>query len=336
MENVSKNVEGLGLRIAQSRTKLGLSQSHISDLIGMPRPNYTAIENSVNGRFLKDYQLKNIAINLNVSSDYLLGLISDPNPNADIMAMVNSLGLSSKAIYYIKNLKSKYDKSELLVLDSLIQSLSSDFYKKINLYKKVKIFFDTRYTFVLEFEKDISGNQIDFYNSVSIDFSAIQSKYRYYYFNLEDAEKYFKTRRKIIEECNYDYSKVYSKLEVLFDSGEYTDEYIYLYQDKSKLKNFKDTLETIKKILHDLMMILDFDETGLIFSIYEKEQEAAKIIDKIIIKVEEESLETIDNLIIDLSSSLSFFTETINSSLNFIKYKINDELNNFLEKELFL
>ena len=95
MSNVSKNVDGLGLRIAQARTKSDLSQNIISDLIGMPRPKYTSIENETGNLFLKDYQLKIIAQKLNVSSDYLLGLISDPNPNAEMMSLVNALGISS-------------------------------------------------------------------------------------------------------------------------------------------------------------------------------------------------------------------------------------------------
>jgi len=149
MSNVSKNVDGLGLRIAQTRTKLGLSQNNLSDLIGMPRPNYTAIENGTSGRFLKDYQLKSIAKQLNVSSDYLLGLISDPNPNADMMSIINALGLSSDAIKFIKSLNSRYNLDELHVLDNFITSLDSEFLELLYLYKRVKLFFDTEYCFIL-------------------------------------------------------------------------------------------------------------------------------------------------------------------------------------------
>lgn len=334
MKNVSKNVEGLGLRIAQGRTKLNLSQNDISDLIGMSRPNYTAIENEISGRFLKDYQLKNIAIKLQVSSDYLLGLISDPNPNADIMSMVNSLGISSDAIKFIQSLKSNYNPRMLHVLDDFIKSSSSEFLETIYLFKRVKTFFSTEYSLVLEFEKDIENNQIDIYNNSSIDFSTIKSCYKYFYFNLDDAKKYFKIRKKLLHDCNYNFSTLYAMLEKLWKTGEYTENYIYLYQDKSKLENFKYTLEHIRKILYDFVMILDFDETGLIFSTSEKEEEIAKIIDKLILLIDKSSTEPIDELIMSLHSSLSFFSKTITSSLDFIKYKINNQFNNYLEKEL--
>lgn len=334
MSDVSKNVDGLGLRIAQARTKLGLSQNNVSDLIGIPRPNYTAIENGVSGRFLKDYQLKNIAMELKVSSDYLLGLISDPNPNADIMSIINSLGLSSDSIEFIQSLKSKHNTNNLYILDDFIKCSDTDFLESLSLYKRVKTFFNTEYLFVLEFTEDIEVHQVDIYNNLEIDFSTLQADYKYFYRHLDDAKKYFEIRKKLIYNSNLTLAEAFEKLLNLQKTGEYTEKYIHLYQDTAKLKNFRDSLEKVKKISHDIIMLLDFDEAGIIFSTSEKQVEIAEIIDKLITFIDNSSSEPIDTLIESLHSLLIFFTQTISSSLDFIKYRINNSFNNYLEKDL--
>lgn len=334
MKDVSKKVDGLGLRIAQSRTKLGLSQNNVSDLIGIPRPNYTAIENEVSGRFLKDYQLKNIAMNLKVSSDYLLGLISDPNPNAEVMSIINSLGLSGDAIEFIQSLKSDYKSRTLHILNDFIKWTDTKFLESLSLYKRVKTFFNTEYSFVLTFLKDIESCEIDIYTKSEIDFSSLQSNYKYFYHNLDDAKKYFELRKKMIFESNYTLSEAFDKLLNLQKSGECTENFIYLYQDKTKLEDFRNALEKVKKISHDLTMLLDFDETGVIFSTAEKQAEISEIIDKLLSIINTSSLTAIDTLITSLYTALSFFTQTINSSLDFIKYRINTSFNSYLDEYL--
>ena len=334
MNDVSKNVEGLGLRIAQCRTKLELSQNNISNLIGMPRPNYTAIENEVSGRFLKDYQLKAIAIKLNVSSDYLLGLISDPTPNADTMSIVNSLGLSGDTISFIKSLKSS-DSKNLLMLDNFIKSFDSDFLELLSLYKRVKSFFNTEYSFVLKFTEDINPVRVNFYNGTFDDFPDFEPYHKYFYYNLDDSKKYFEIRAKIFNDPNNNsINEVFDKLMALLHTGEYTENYIHLYQEKSKLEEFKSALKNVKVILHDLIMLLDFDETGIVFSTSDKEVEICKYIDQLIALINKSSTQDIDNILENLYSCLLFFNKTISYSLNFIKYRISNTFNDYLEKDL--
>lgn len=334
MNNVSKNVNGLGLRIAQARTKLGLSQNNVSDLIGISRPNYTAIENGVNGRFLKDYQLKNIAKELKVSSDYLLGLVSDPNPNAEIMSIVNALGLSSDAIEFIQSLKSGYNSRNLHILNDFIKWSDTEFLESLSLYKRLKTFFDTEYLFVLEFIEDIEDYELDIYTKSEVDFSSLKSNYKYFYYNLDNVKKYFELRKKMIFESNYTLSEAFDKLFKLQQEGKCTENFIYLYQDKTKLENFRNALEKVKEISHNLIMLLDFDEAGIIFSTAEKQIEMAEIIDKVVKIIDTSSYTAIDTLVKSLHSSLAFFTQTINSSLDFIKYRISNYFNNYLDENL--
>lgn len=331
MSDVSKNVDGLGLRIAQVRTKLGLSQNNLSDLIGMSRPNYTAIENEISGRFLKDYQLKAIAMKLNVSSDYLLGLISDSTPNADMMSIVNALGISSNAIKSIKSLKSSYSSHTLYIFDNFVTSFDTEFWELLSLYKRTKSFLSNQYSFVLEFAKDISPHRINILTHTTIDFSSFEPNCKYFYYNLEDAKKFFDVGKKIVNNPNYTMDEILHKLLYLLENEGYTEDYIHLYQDKSKLEEFKHALENVKKILHDLIFLLDFDETGLIFAISNKE-EICKYIDELITLIDNSSTQSIDSLLENLDACLVYFDKTINSSLNFIKYKINDAFNNYLEK----
>lgn len=334
MSNVSKNVNGLGLRIAQSRTKLGLSQNSISDLIGMPRPNYTAIENETNGRFLKDYQLKRIATELNVSSDYLLGLISDPNPNADMMSIINVLGISSDSIEFIKSLNSHYHLNSLHTLDKFIGNSNLQFWELLYLYKRVKNFYAVKYNFVLEFTEYINPQRLNVIFNTFEDISKIEPNHKYFYYDLDDAKKFFKIGKKVLKETNGTIDDKVEKLVNLTTNGEYTEDYIHLYQDESKLNDFKLALEKVKEILHELVFLLDFDETGLIFGTSDKEEDICKYIDELIFLINASSPKSIDNLLGNLYACLLSFNETISYSLNFIKYRINDTFNNYLEQSL--
>ena len=299
----SKTVEGLGLRIAQERIKFDLSQSIMADLVGMSRPNYTAIENSVSGRFLKDYQLKSICQKLNVSSDYLLGLISDPNPNADMMAIIKYLGISSESIQFIHSLNSEYKSNNLCMFDDFIKSLDSNLLDLIFLYKKVKMFLDTEYSFVLEFTKDIKPGELTILNT-SLDLDTFKSDCKYFYYNLDDARNFFKSGRPIFNNPNYEVNEAFDKVMTLLESSKYTESYMHIYDDISKQHEFKLALEKIKKILKSLIMILDFDETGLIFATYDKEEEINKYIDQIISIIDTSSKDAIDNEIENLYSCL--------------------------------
>lgn len=334
MSDVSKKVNGLGLRIAQSRTKLNISQNIISDLIGIPRPNYTSIENETSNRFLKDYQLKLIAQKLNVSSDYLLGLISDPSPNAEMMAIVNSLGISSDSIKFIKSLHSPYRKKQLYTFDNFIKSYDYDFWELIYLYKRVKSFYDNEYSFVLQFTNDIEIHQINILYDKLEDIDNVEPNCKYFYYNLDDARKFFNVGKKILKNPQYSIDEAINKLLYLTENEGYTELYVHLYKDECKLEEFKNDLIEVKKILHDLIMLLDSDETGLIFSTSNKEEEICECIDKLLHLIQASSSEGIDNILQDLNACLMYFNKTVSYSLNFIKYKINDTFNIYFEKDL--
>ena len=335
MNDVSKNIKGLELRIAQIRTNLGLSQNVLADYIGMSRPNYTSIENEISGRFLKDYQLRILAEKLCVSSDYLLGLISDPNPNADIMAIIKVLGLSWESIKCINSLNS-YHSDALRILDDFIKSFNFEFWELLNLYKKLKSFFDVKYSFVLQFTEEINFPQLHILdpNINLTNLANFNPNYKYFYYNLDDARRFFDVGKKILNNKNYSIDEILNKFLKLLKEDGYTEGYIHLFEDSNKLQEFKIDLEKVKEILHELIFILDFDETGLIFSTSKKENEIKKYIDQLLHLIKIHSRDAIDKILMDLYCSLLYFNKTITYSLNFIKYKINDTFNNYLEKSL--
>ena len=332
-KEVIKIVDGLGLRIARQRTKSNLSQNNIADLIGISRPNYTAIENGVSGRFLKDYQLKNIAKELNVSSDYLLGLISDPNSDPEIMSIVKYLNISSESIEFMHSLNSWYNPEVRKIYDNFIKSFDINFYELVLLYKRVKSFIDNEYLFVSQFTKDIEPHILSILNT-SVDLENFKPDYKYFYYNLDDARRFFKVAKPMLKKSLENNGKSFiDKIMELLDSGKYTEEYIHIYEDISKKHEFKFALEKVKKILNDLVMILDSDETGLIFATYDKEKEIIKYIDKIIEYIDKSISKAIDEELINLHSCLIYFNKTISYSLNLVKYKINDIFSDYLDKD---
>ena len=166
-------------------------------------------------------------------------------------------------------------------------------------------------------------------------FPDFEPYHKYFYYNLDDAKKYFEIRAKIFNDPNNNsINEVFDKLMALLQTGEYTENYIHLYQEKSKLEEFKSALKNVKVILHDLIMLLDFDETGIVFSTSDKEVEICKYIDQLIALINKSSTQDIDNILENLYSCLLFFNKTISYSLNFIKYRISNTFNDYLEKDL--
>ena len=151
---------------------------------------------------------------------------------------------------------------------------------------------------------------------------------------MEDARKFFIVGKKILNNPQYSLDEAINKLLYLTEKGGYTELYIHLYQDECKLEEFKQVLIKVKEILHDLIMLLDSDETGLIFSTSNKEEDISEYIDKLLLLIDDCSTEGIDNILENLYACLTYFNKTISYSLNFIKYKINDTFNDYLEKDL--
>ncbi len=332
MENVSKNIKGLGLRLGQCRTSLGLSQGQLADMLGISRPNYTAIENENDGRFLKDYQLKKASQKLGVSSDYLLGLISDPNPNAEIMAITKISGLSSLSIYKLNSFLGLYHSDDILnTIDNFIDHFESKFWELICLYKKFRSFYNQKYKLILQFTDDISFPRLNFFSG-KVDFSKINPHQKYFYYDIKEGKKFYDISTKMLTVPKGEFNKNFEILCQWLKDGKYTEDNLYLYDDCEKQKQFKDSLEYIKNTLHDLIMLLDFDETGLIFSLAQKEEEIRTLIDKLINLISSASKEPIDRIIENLWSCLTWFSQTIDYSLNFIKFRINNNFSEYLEK----
>lgn len=331
MENVSKNIRGLGVKLGQCRTLLGLSQGQLADIIGMSRPNYTAIENENEGRFLKDYQLKNAAQKLNVSSDYLLGLISDPNPNAEIMAITKVLGISSSSVYKLNSFTDLYHSSDILdTIDEFINHFDSKFWELICLYKKFRKFYNEKYEFIIHFVDDINFGRINFFSG-EVDFSKINPNRKYFYYDIDEGKKFYDISNKMLKVPKDEFNKNFKILCDWLKKGKYTEDNLYLYKDDEKQKQFAEDLEYVKNTLHDLIMLLDFDETGLIFSLSQKEEEIRKLIDELLDLIHKSSDKAIDRTLEDLWSCLSWFTQTIQYSLNFIKFRINNSFGEYLE-----
>ena len=107
--NVSKKEEDdkifkiMAERLGKRRSKLNISQEQLAKKIGMDRANYTKIENGDTGRKLRFSQLIKIAKELNVSLDYIFGLIDEDSPNVTIKEIYREYGLTEESLNIIKS-----------------------------------------------------------------------------------------------------------------------------------------------------------------------------------------------------------------------------------------
>lgn len=333
MENVSKNVSELGSRLGLVRTNKGLSQSDLASSIGMSRPNYTAIENQIPGRFLKDYQLKILADKLDVSSDYLLGRINDPSPSADLLGIVSALQVSSDTIYKIKQIqKDSHLFYKTDIFENLMQNLNEDFWNVIGLYKKANAFYKTQYQFVKKFTDNIYPRIVNF-DILNNKCDNIDYEYKYFYIDKSVVKDLKKKHNYIFSQDELSFGEKWDKLGELIEKGEFIEKYTFAYEDNLKRQEFADDLNKVEKLLNDSSYMFDFDESGLIFSFYDKQDEICNLIGQILQKLNSENKESLDNDIENLWADLDFFNRSVESALNFIKYKINDYLGKYLEED---
>jgi transcriptional regulator with XRE-family HTH domain len=69
-----------GERVRRRRMELGISQAAFSTAVGIPVPRLSSIEHGHQSIYIE--RLVDLAKALQVSTDYLLGLVEDPTPAA--------------------------------------------------------------------------------------------------------------------------------------------------------------------------------------------------------------------------------------------------------------
>lgn len=268
MKNVSKEVPELGNKLGMMRTKNGFSQSDLAEEVGMSRPNYTAIENQVPGRFLKDYQLKILADKLHISTDYLLGRIPDPHPHSDLIDIITTLQVSSDTINKIKRI---HEHSTLFyefnIFEDFMNYFEDDFWEIIGLYKKVNSYYQTQYKFVLDFTNDIYPPIVDF-NHLNSNLDNFIFERKYFYVDKTIVRELYKMHHKIFSDDSLSLNKKWNKLSILIDNGKFSEKYIFCYNDPLKTQEFVESLNNIKENLDNFSRLMDFDEAGLIFSFF--------------------------------------------------------------------
>ena len=123
-------LDSTGKRIAFHRTHKGLSQQELADKLLIKRQMLNMIENG--NRDPSIQVLKGLAAELEVSTDYLLGLSKIPKGSAEDKAIEERLGLTKGATENLENLKSEFGETVNVLIASdklkklleLIQDLS--------------------------------------------------------------------------------------------------------------------------------------------------------------------------------------------------------------------
>lgn len=114
-----KQNESVGKKIEYARTKMLMSQDTLANKIGRKRPEITMWEN---GTRTPDIQtLKDIAVALGVSTDYLLGLSDVENYDTNNIAINKVTGLSEKTIKTLMILNNNYNGYLISTINYLIE-----------------------------------------------------------------------------------------------------------------------------------------------------------------------------------------------------------------------
>lgn len=132
MKNVTKvkkpkQEAEVGKKIEYARTRLLMSQETLAEKIGRKRPELTRWETGE--RKIDVDTLKQIAITLGVSTDYLLGINDIETSNIDSIAINKITGLSDKAIKVLTILNERYHGYLISTINYLIEQemLKSEF-----------------------------------------------------------------------------------------------------------------------------------------------------------------------------------------------------------------
>lgn len=93
---ISNNIQNI-------RFNSGKTQQEMANILKMDRGNYTKIENGDTTRKLKFSQLVTLSKKLNVSLDYIFGLIGEDSPNVTIKEIYKEYGLTEQSLNIIKS-----------------------------------------------------------------------------------------------------------------------------------------------------------------------------------------------------------------------------------------
>jgi len=108
-ENKETNLDTLGKRINAERTKMGISQQDLANKLLIKREKINYIEKD--SRLPNIQELIEISSVLNVSTDYLLGIVT--SKNSDNIEISKVLGLDDNCIAVLKSIK-EYSKSDII------------------------------------------------------------------------------------------------------------------------------------------------------------------------------------------------------------------------------
>lgn len=122
----------IGERLGKSRSDLSISQEKLSEEINMDRANYTRIENGDSGRRLRFSQLIKLSKKLNVSLDYIFGLIDEPSTVITTKEIFKEYGLTSETLKALEKINKDGD---IKAINELIMNDESFIYSFIDNYK---------------------------------------------------------------------------------------------------------------------------------------------------------------------------------------------------------
>lgn len=122
----------IGERLGKSRSDLSISQEKLSEEINMDRANYTRIENGDSGRRLRFSQLIKLSKKLNVSLDYIFGLIDEPSTVITTKEIFKEYGLTSETLKALEKINKDGD---IKAINELIMNNESFIYSFIDNYK---------------------------------------------------------------------------------------------------------------------------------------------------------------------------------------------------------
>ena len=96
-ENETKRkLKSMGWRVKQAREEMKLTQEQFAEKYGYPRSTLAKLEAGI--RDFKSTEIIKLAEQLNVSTDYLLGITDVKSTDIDIKAFAEAIGLSDEVI----------------------------------------------------------------------------------------------------------------------------------------------------------------------------------------------------------------------------------------------
>ena len=279
----------------------------------------SALRNYEKNRLPDTYQLKQIKQFYQVPYEFLLD-DSCHNRNLEYVDIGKSLYLSDDTIDKIKEIHAI---DENLLDHFLIQTSSDNFWKKIFHYQTLKHFHHTMFSTILNFYDDIMVKE--FYTKYKINPNLHKHHYKYFYLDIDKMLENQEKTKKFMQghHTNGDFMKFVDTLD---------ENYVYLYEDKpEKVKDLKERIADINRILDffqkNLFVKLSFDSfnfSELSDTVMDLQKSLKRLLDSI------ENMSTIDSPIQNVLAIIESVKEKIDYELNFLKYTITENFNQFL------